>query len=122
MTTKASAHNKTDGEVTEHLKKLAHEMEVSGQLYSAAVKGLTQEISKDIQELESYDLSAKASKAEDDIAALAAQSVKQDVSEMRDFETVLAEGDTQEDKLLADDELPPEEKGAELSAQGEASD
>ena len=92
------------------LAEVLDEVEGDEALYGHAIEGLSHSIERDIQELENYGLEEHMAKADDDVAAMAAGTLEEDVKEVEGIEQELADDDQEEDKLLAEDEEQPAEE------------
>lgn len=99
----------------ESLEKIADELQSQRELAEATLDGLDARIDMAIATIDGYDIDGKMATADDDVAGLAEAVMHVDVSDMRELDSVIAEADTEEDKLLEEDELDPEKTGAKLT-------
>lgn len=94
----------------QNLAQVADDAEAAQMLYGHAIEGFEHSIERDIQELENYGLEEHLAKADDDVAAMAAGVLEEDVKDSEAVDTELVEDDAEEDKLLAEDEEEPTEE------------
>src|SRR3989344_161802 len=86
------------------IQQALDELEADDALYGHAIDGLTKSIDLGIQEIESDPLEERMQAADDEVAQMAADVLKEDVAELDEFGVALAEDDREEDALLADEE------------------
>lgn len=99
------------------LVKLADALAADKELYEATLDGLEARIDANIAALEDSDIDTKIASAEEDIAELAATTLKADAAELEDLDGDIAAADAEEDALLAEDELPVAETAERLTAE-----
>jgi|GEM_PF-5765156 len=110
MTTTAT-HNEDD----KKLEELADQLESEREMSEATLDGLEARINANISALETSDIDSKMTSADNDVATIIEGAVKEDAADMETLDNELTAADAEEDKLLEDDELPPEETAAKLS-------
>lgn len=99
----------------EALEKIADDLQGQRELAEATLDGLDARIDMTLATIDGYDIDGKMATADDDVAGLAEDVMHADVNDMKELDSVIAEADTEEDKLLEDDELDPETTGAKLT-------
>lgn len=117
--TSAKPLPKNEAQSLRELAKLTLQLQAASALYGAARDGLMGDVDRDINDLEGYDLDAHMADAENDVAQMIADGLREEVNDMDAFDRELDANDPEEEKMLQDDEADPEEEGKKLAAAGE---
>ena len=105
--------NQTDDK---KLEELADQLESQRAMHEATLDGLEARINANVAALESSDIDAKMTSADNEVAALASKMVREDALDMEMLDEELAAADVEEDALLEEDELSPEDMAGKLTS------
>jgi hypothetical protein len=97
------------------LEEVADELAMNREMREATLDGLEARISANISSLESSDIDANMTMADDEIAGAVEKMMRADASDMEELEADLVAADAEEDQLLEDDELPVAETAASIT-------